>query len=162
MCQIRVVILMLIGCFAAVGAEPMATTGTRPEPPTSAPTTDGWVGEYERIGGTKLPYDQPRYVSIVRVGDTYRLRGTQYDECEFVEEKPGLLWDRKHVLGTISRGKLNFEAAGRLGEQPPQTVLSIQFCYEFYLLFAHDNGHPPATGPSGKTVPSNTPKDRGE
>ncbi|HSU67705.1 MAG TPA: hypothetical protein VLJ39_12595, partial [Tepidisphaeraceae bacterium] len=38
-------------------------------------------------------------------------------------------------------------AAGRTGPLPAETVLNVQFCYEFFLLIA-DPPHPPAGAPA--------------
>jgi hypothetical protein len=138
---------------------PSTGPATRPASTQPGASADGWSGDYHRLGGVRLREDEPSRVSIVKVGDAYRLRGSRYDEYEFVEEKPGLLWDRRHVLGTISRGTLTFESPGRLRGVNPVTVLDIQFCYEFFYLFGVAGpevlGQAPATRPAGSPADGN-------
>src|SRR5437763_12750159 len=113
-------VVVVIGCAFALAARagPAAPPAAAP---ATAPAADPWAGEYTQFGGFRpagADKDGPRRVSLARVGDHYRLRGAQYDDYEFVEDSPGVLWDRKHILGTISRGTLTF-APGRLGARPP-------------------------------------------
>src|SRR4051812_23198974 len=66
-----------------------------PATPATQPAADGWSGEYHRLGGFDQKTGTTR-VTIMKVGNAYRLKGTKiYDDYDFVEEKPGLLWDRK-------------------------------------------------------------------
>lgn len=120
-------------------ADAVAPSPVRSVPPAGAPASrpvagDGWSGEYRRLDFLPRGEGDTVRFSLVKVGDHYVLRGKAYESYEFVEEKPGLLWDRKHVIGTISRGRLTYEATGRTGDLPPQTVLNVQFCYEFFVL----------------------------
>jgi hypothetical protein len=145
--------LSLTGAFFIGADKPASPPAARDSSPAAAtpatrPTGDGWSGEYHQLGGFDHKTDTTR-VTIEKVGDVYRLKGTKiYDDYEFVEEKPGLLWDRKHIIGTISRGKLTYEAAGRTGPLPPQTVLNVQFCYEFFLLMGEPAAATPAAQPA--------------
>lgn len=137
------VVVLVGGAVGFVaGGEPAAAPP--PAAPSTAPTVrvaaDTWVGEFSQFGGYQ-PRKQGadgggRRVSIARDGDHYRLRGTMYDQYEFVEDKPGLLWDRKRILGTISRGTLTFDQPGRVGAKPPATVLHAEFCYDSFYLFS--------------------------
>jgi hypothetical protein len=149
---------LLVLRYSGAANVPGTAPATRPAATQSGAPSDGWSGDYHRLGGVRLREDEPSRVSIVRVGDAYRLRGSRYDEYEFVEERPGLLWDRRHVLGTISRGTLTFETAGRLGRADPVTVLDVQFCYEYFYLFGTAGpevlGQAPATRPAGPAGPA--------
>ena len=118
-----VVILLLVGWSIAPSARADREPGKATAPATkpAAPSPDQWAGEYHRLGGWHAKDDESSRVVLLKVGDTYRLRNTHYDEYDFVEEKPGLLWDRRHVLGTITRGTLTFEAPSRVGLRGPVT-----------------------------------------
>jgi hypothetical protein len=142
--------LILTGVFFLGADKPAPPPDARDSSPTTAipatrPAGDGWSGEYHRLGGFDHKTGTTR-VTIEKFADAYRLKGTGiYDNYDFVEEKPGLLWDRKHILGTITRGTITHETGGRTGELPPQTVLNAQFCYEYFLLLG---GAAPATQPA--------------
>ena len=112
---------------------------------------------YSRLQVEQLRFVGDRLSDGMSVGDAYRLHGSRYDDYEFVEEKPGLLWDRRHVLGTISRGTLTFETPGRLGRADPVTVLDVQFCYEFFYLFG--TAGPEVFGQAPPTRPAGSPAD---
>jgi hypothetical protein len=127
-------VAVLVGCVLTF----VSTTGaTAASGPSTQPAADPWVGEYTQIGGFRPSggdQDQARTVSLTRTGDHYRLHGTIYDNYEFVKDAPGVLWDRKHILGTISRGTLTV-APGRTGPRTPRTVLDVDFCYDTFYLF---------------------------
>lgn len=112
--------------------------------PATRPAVDPWVGTYRRLGD-QLRVDDQRAIRIEKVDGAYHLHGTAYDAYEFTETAPEVLWDRKKVLGTISLGTLT-SAPGPLGKHPPITVLTVEFCYEFYYLFRDPEA--PATLPS--------------
>jgi hypothetical protein len=139
------------------GAANVPSTGPATRPASTQPdaAADGWAGEYHRLGGWHIKDDESSFVVLVKVGDAYRLRNTRYDDYDFVEEKPGLLWDRRHVIGTITRGTLAFEAPSRVGPRGPVTVLEAQFCYESFYLFG--GAAPEVPGQARATRPAALP-----
>jgi hypothetical protein len=88
--------------------------------------TDGWAGEYGRLGGFDSP-GRGAHVKLTRDADGYRLSLKGYEEYPFVEVRPGVLQSK--ALGTITRGTLRTED----GQAVP--VLTAELCYERFYLF---------------------------
>jgi hypothetical protein len=91
---------------------------------------DPWVGEYRQFGGwnpdklVKITKEDGYYLLI---SDDSRFRGYHW-----IEEKPGVLRDEKHVYGKIFRGEIKFADADR----KPTPVLRAEFCYEWCYFIA--------------------------
>jgi hypothetical protein len=95
------------------------------------PAKDPWVGEYRQLGGWRA--DKAGHVTITREDGFYRLNTEDgaHKSYRFVEEKPGVLRDEKHIYGKIFLAELKFADSDRAA----QPVLKAEFCYEdFYLI----------------------------
>jgi hypothetical protein len=91
------------------------------------PAKDAWVGEYREFAGEGKDHS---LVTITKDDGCYRVKGPRkyYSDYRFVEDKPGVLSDEKHVLGSIYLGEMKFS------DKFTRKVLRVEFCYEHFYL----------------------------